>query len=39
MALTWVTSLGGPLILVPESACHHWHGASNAFPEDDYGRA
>jgi Immunity protein 21/DDE_Tnp_1-associated len=39
MALTWVTSLGGPLILVPESACHHWHGASNACPEDDYGRA
>ena len=39
----WVTSLGGPLILIPESACYHWGGA----PEDydypdhtgDYGRA
>ena len=24
---TWVTSAGGPLILIPESVCHHWGGA------------
>jgi Immunity protein 21 len=38
---TWVTSLGGPLILIPESACHHWGGAPRDYPdhEGDYGRA
>ncbi len=37
----WITSLGGPLILVPESACTHWNGAPRQWPEDegDYGRA
>lgn len=38
---TWVTSLGGPLILVPQSAGHHWGGAPPTYPdnEGDYGRA
>lgn len=38
---TWVTSAGGPLILIPESACHHWGGAPRTYPDDegDYGRA
>ena len=37
----WITSLGGPLILVPESACPHWNGAPRDWPENegDYGRA
>lgn len=37
----WITSLGGPLILVPESACPHWNGAPRDWPdsEGDYGRA
>jgi hypothetical protein len=37
----WVGSLGGPLILVPESACPLWGGAPPAYPagEGDYGRA
>ncbi|MBR7836961.1 hypothetical protein KDL01_27030 [Actinospica durhamensis] len=37
----WITSLGGPLILIPESACEHWIGAPRDWPEDegDYGRA
>jgi hypothetical protein len=37
----WVTSLGGPLILIPESACPHWGGAPRNYPDDegDYGRA
>jgi hypothetical protein len=41
MPLTWVTSAGGPLILVPESACSHWGGAPPTYPDDegDYGRA
>jgi hypothetical protein len=41
MDTAWVTSLGGPLILVPESACHYWGGAPRG-PLDgdgDYGRA
>ncbi|WP_433351889.1 Imm21 family immunity protein [Microtetraspora malaysiensis] len=39
--LAWVTSLGGPLILVPESACRHWQGApiEHSGSEGDYGRA
>jgi hypothetical protein len=38
---SWVTSLGGPLILVPESACPSWDGAPPTYPDDegDYGRA
>jgi hypothetical protein len=41
METTWVTSLGGPLILIPESACHLWGGAPRGYPDDegDYGRA
>jgi len=41
METTWVTSLGGPLILVPHSACPLWRGAPPNYPEeeDDYGRA
>ena len=38
----WVTSLGGPLILIPQSACHLWNGAPPDYPDDeegDYGRA
>ncbi len=37
----WITSLGGPLILIPESACPHWNGAPSDYPESegDYGRA
>lgn len=39
--LTWVESTGGPLVLVPESVCHHWGGAPLTYPDDegDYGRA
>lgn len=38
---TWVTSLGGPLILIPESACPLWGGTPPNYPDDegDYGRA
>ncbi|WP_269856977.1 Imm21 family immunity protein [Streptomyces sp. RPT161] len=36
-----MTSMGGPLIVVPESACHLWGGAPRNYPDDegDYGRA
>jgi hypothetical protein len=38
---TWVTSAGGPLILIPQSVCHQWGGAPRTYPDDegDYGRA
>lgn len=41
MPATWVASLGGPLILIPESACPLWGGAPPNYPDDkgDYGRA
>jgi hypothetical protein len=41
MESTWVHSLAGPLILIPESACQHWNGAPRNYPDDegDYGRA
>ncbi|MFE4874332.1 Imm21 family immunity protein [Streptomyces sp. NPDC056682] len=41
MTHTWVTSMGGPLILVPESACHLWGGAPRNYPDDEgaYGYA
>ena len=41
MQAAWVTSLGGPLILVPESACPLWGGAPPNYldEEGDYGRA
>jgi Immunity protein 21 len=41
MEITWVTSLGGPLILVPQSACPLWGGAPPNYPDEegDYGRA
>jgi hypothetical protein len=41
MNTTWVNSLGGPLILIPESACPLWGGAPRDYPEHegDYGRA
>ena len=41
MNTTWVTSLGGPLILIPESGCRHWGGAPPIYPDEegDYGRA
>lgn len=37
----WITSLGGPLILIPESACYQWGGAPDDYPDHtgDYGRA
>ncbi|HVB43973.1 MAG TPA: Imm21 family immunity protein [Streptosporangiaceae bacterium] len=37
----WVTSLGGPLILIPQSACHLWNGVPRNYPDEegDYGRA
>jgi hypothetical protein len=37
----WVTSLGGPLILIPRSACTFWGGAPRGYPDEegDYGRA
>ncbi|KAB8175084.1 Imm21 family immunity protein [Microbispora catharanthi] len=39
--LTWVSTLGGPHILVPQSALPYWHGTPRNYPEDegDYGRA
>jgi len=41
MDSTWVTPLGGPLILVPQSACPLWGGAPPNYPDEegDYGRA
>ena len=41
METAWVTSLGGPLILVPQSACPLWGGAPPNYrgEEGDYGRA
>ncbi|MGY0230724.1 Imm21 family immunity protein [Longispora urticae] len=41
MPLTWVTSLVGPLILVPESACADWPGAPDSHPDgtSDHDRA
>jgi hypothetical protein len=38
---TWIRSLGRPLIVIPESACHHWGGAPPSYPDEegDYGRA
>ncbi|MGS2644212.1 Imm21 family immunity protein [Streptosporangium sp. LJ11] len=37
----WVTTLGGPHIVVPESACQYWNGVPKDYPDDegDYGRA
>lgn len=37
----WVTTLGGPHIVVPESACRYWNGSPKNYPDDegDYGRA
>ncbi|MFE3269288.1 Imm21 family immunity protein [Streptomyces sp. NPDC059215] len=37
---SWVTSAGGPLILIPESVCQQWVGAPCTYPDDqgDYGR-
>nr|WP_063818136.1 Imm21 family immunity protein [Herbidospora sakaeratensis] len=40
--LPWVSSLGGPLIAIPESACRHWNGGRlmNRFDDEgDYRRA
>ncbi len=39
--LTWLDTLGGPHILVPQSALPNWHGAPMDSSEDegDYGRA
>ncbi|WP_329266743.1 Imm21 family immunity protein [Streptomyces sp. NBC_01451] len=41
MSHTWVTSMGGPLIMIPESACQYWTGSPPTYPDDegDYGRA
>lgn len=41
MNSSWVYSLGGPLILIPQSACQYWNGIGRNYPEDkgDYGRA
>ncbi|MEV6525470.1 Imm21 family immunity protein [Longispora sp. NPDC051575] len=41
MPPTWVTSLFGPLILVPESACADWPGAPDPYPDGtgDHDRA
>lgn len=41
MDTMWVTSLGGPLIVIPESVCGLWGGAPRDYPdhEGDYGRA
>lgn len=37
----WVETLGGPLIAIPESVCHHWGGGVQGDFDDwgDYGRA
>ncbi|MFE3269223.1 Imm21 family immunity protein [Streptomyces sp. NPDC059215] len=37
---SWVTSAGGPLILIPESVCYQWAAAPCTYPdnEGDYGR-
>ncbi|MEU0566472.1 Imm21 family immunity protein [Nonomuraea sp. NPDC005983] len=39
--LTWVSTLGGPHIVIPESACQYWQGSPRDYPdnEGDYGRA
>ncbi|MEV4216660.1 Imm21 family immunity protein [Nonomuraea sp. NPDC049725] len=39
--LTWVSTTGGPHILVPESSCRHWRGVPMDYSDDegDYGRA
>jgi hypothetical protein len=41
MESKWVTTLGGPHILIPQSACHLWNGAPRNYPDEegDYGRA
>ena len=41
MESKWVYTLGGPHILIPQSACHLWNGAPRNYPDDegDYGRA
>jgi hypothetical protein len=41
MEATWVTSLGGPLILIPQSGCPLWGGAPPSYSDEegDYGRA
>lgn len=39
-AVTWVESLGGPLVVVPEAVLEAWSGsAGNDDGTDDYGRA
>jgi hypothetical protein len=40
MGQDWVGSLGGPLMLVPESALLQWGGTPPTYPDDDgdYGR-
>ena len=37
----WVTTGGGPLIVMPESACPQWGGVPATYPDEegDYGRA
>ncbi|MER7211996.1 Imm21 family immunity protein [Streptosporangium sp. NPDC000239] len=42
--LLWVTTLGGPHIVIPESVCRYWNGVPEDYPNDDddegdYGRA
>ncbi|MEU0946682.1 hypothetical protein ABZ379_28630 [Streptomyces canus] len=32
---TWVTSTGGPLVLIPQSVCHHCAGAPRTYPDDE----
>lgn len=41
MESKWVTTLGGPHILIPQSACRLWNGAPPNYPDEegDYGRA
>ncbi|MET9658555.1 Imm21 family immunity protein [Streptomyces sp. NPDC006510] len=41
MTHAWVTSMGGPLILIPESVCQYWTACPRNHPADegDYGRA
>src|SRR5256885_15712897 len=34
----WVTSLGGPLILIPQSACQLWNGVLDAEKVIEHGR-
>ncbi|WP_063819226.1 Imm21 family immunity protein [Herbidospora cretacea] len=33
----WVSTLGGPLIVIPESACRHWNGGQLMKHPDDEG--